>query len=79
MSGLCQYKDIFGKPGEGIHASRIAGLALNDIIPTILLILGISYLANTPLYLTTIFVVITTIFIHKMFCVDTALNVALGI
>jgi len=33
----CPYANILGIPGEGVHARRIFGLALNDILMTILL------------------------------------------
>ena len=28
---LCQYKDIFGKPGEGAHSYRVANVAVVDV------------------------------------------------
>jgi len=32
----CPYANLLGTPGEGVHARRIAGYALNDILATIL-------------------------------------------
>jgi hypothetical protein len=34
---LCKYKDIFGKPGTGVHAHRVFGLASVDVALTVLL------------------------------------------
>lgn len=33
----CPYANILGVPGQGVHAQRIFGLALNDILMTICL------------------------------------------
>jgi hypothetical protein len=33
----CPYANALGVPGQGVHASRIFGLALNDILATIAL------------------------------------------
>jgi H+/Cl- antiporter ClcA len=47
MSGLCAFKDVLGKPGEGVHAWRtpsvlgLPGLAAGDLLGT----LGIALVA----------------------------------
>ena len=33
---LCQYKDLLGKVGEGIHSYRIYNIAIVDVLLTIL-------------------------------------------
>ena len=33
----CPYANILGVPGQGVHAKRFFGLALNDILATIVL------------------------------------------
>lgn len=37
-----KYKDIFGKPNEGFHKTRLFGMAAFDMIGTILIAYGIS-------------------------------------
>ena len=37
MFGLEKYKDIFGKPGKGIHRFSVCNLAVVDILLTFLL------------------------------------------
>ena len=32
----CKYKDILGKPGEGIHAIRFANVSIMDVLFTII-------------------------------------------
>jgi len=36
MFGLCKYKDILGKPGEGIHSIRLFNVAIMDVLFTII-------------------------------------------
>lgn len=74
---LCQYKEIFGKPYEGIHKDRMFGLAFYDVFGTFLLGLFISYYFNVEIYKVFALLTIFVIVIHRLFCVDTALNVAL--
>jgi 5-bromo-4-chloroindolyl phosphate hydrolysis protein len=40
----CPYANLLGTPGEGVHARRIAGYALNDILATILGAIITSYI-----------------------------------
>ena len=35
MIDLCKYKDILGKPGQGVHSYRIFNIAIVDVILTI--------------------------------------------
>jgi len=74
---LCQYQFALGKPNEGIHATRFLGLAAFDLLGLIFLIFIISYSFNTQILPTTLVLSILTIFVHWLFCVPTALNVAL--
>jgi len=39
----CPYSNILGTPGQGVHAARIFGLSINDIIGTILIAIITSY------------------------------------
>ncbi len=71
---LCQYKNIFGKPNEGFHQDRFLGLAINDIIGTIIIGFAISYYFEIELLKVFIGLTVFVILIHKLFCVDTALN-----
>lgn len=71
---LCKYKDIFGKPGEGFHKERVFGLALYDIIGMLILSIAISYAFNFHILKTFLLLTLFVIFIHKLFCVDTAFN-----
>ncbi len=71
---LCKYKDIFGKPNEGFHEARIFGLAFWDLFGTFIIIIIASYYFSTNVFVTGINVFLFTIIVHKIFCVETALN-----
>lgn len=36
MFDLCKYKDILGRPNEGVHSFRIFNIAIVDVLLTIL-------------------------------------------
>ena len=70
----CEYRDLFGKPGEGFHKTRLFGLAAYDLIGTIVLIIVVSVLTGVNILIIALFISILTVIIHRIFCVDTALN-----
>ena len=73
---LCKYKDIFGKPNEGVHKYRIFNIAIIDVIFTII---G-AYLLNKYLFKKTKFIIILIsllilgIIAHRIFCVRTTVD-----
>jgi len=77
MNYLCKYKDIFGKPDEGVHSYRLFGFAIVDTLLTILgAFLLYKYFGNGRdawAFLIGLFLV--GILVHRIFCVNTALNV----
>lgn len=78
---LCKYREIGGKPREGLHKLRIPiiDLAFWDVLGTVL----IGYVLVRSFGLNPIMVagalVLITIFVHWLFCVPTKLNVFLGL
>lgn len=70
-SPLKKYKDIFGKPGEGIHKYRFLGTAISDYLLTILAAAIITYFTKIPLVLTTILAFVLGILLHVIFGVET--------
>lgn len=74
MYGLCRYRNALGEPGKGIHAPRLGGLAVADILLTT----GLALLASKALHMSFIVVflilVIVAIGLHEAFCVNTRLN-----
>ena len=82
---LCQYKGLFGNPGEGQRIYRIFGMAIFDWVVVFICTFIFQQLINSsfvygytnqyfsyPLIL--LFVVLFGIFIHRIFCVRTGLD-----
>lgn len=76
---LCQYKNIFGKPNEGVHRFRIFDMAIFDIILTIFLGLLLAKLLKINTLSGIMFAFGLGIIFHKIFCVETTLNKILKI
>ncbi len=76
---LCKFKDIFGKPGTGVHKYRLFNIAIVDVIFTLI---GAYYLhkkiqkthPNIKLYQVVIFLFICGIVLHRLFCVRTTID-----
>jgi hypothetical protein len=73
---LCEYKDIFGKPQEGLHAYRdyFFNTAVVDWIALFIVALILSITLNTNIYTTSFFLFILSILIHRIFCVKTTVD-----
>jgi hypothetical protein len=71
---LCQYKDILGKPKEGLHKYRLFGVAIFDVILTIFGALIIAYIFNISFWITLIVLFILGIILHRLFCVRTTVD-----
>jgi len=71
---LCKYKDLFGKPGEGIHSWRIFDFGVIDILTTIAGAYLISYLTGFSLLYVLPAVFLLGIYVHRLFCVRTKLD-----
>jgi hypothetical protein len=71
---LCKYSDIIGKPKEGIHSYRIFDISIVDVAVTILFIIFLYYLLNKPLMYIFTVVILIGIIVHKLFCVNSTIN-----
>jgi hypothetical protein len=70
---LCTYKDSLGVPGQGFH-THVMGIAVMDVVATILLSESIVYLFGTDRMTTFFAVFFTGIVLHRVFCVRTTLD-----
>jgi hypothetical protein len=71
MCIFAKYKDIFGKPKEGVHSIRLFDFAIIDIIMTFV---GAYFISKY--YKINIWLIFTLLFIygqilHALFCVET--------
>jgi hypothetical protein len=73
MKGLCQYKDALGKPGEGFH-KHVFGVAVFDLLGTVLICILIWYITKWKAWKIALGIIILTILIHRLFCVQTTVN-----
>ena len=72
---LCEYKNFFGKVGEGIHSYRIFNIAIIDTLLTIIVGYVIYVMfpkLNLWFILFTLFLI--GIILHHLFCVKTTIN-----
>ena len=71
---LCKYKDLFGKPNEGMRRYRIAGIAIMDTLVVFLIGIVFSYMTGYSLLPTLAVLFISGIITHRMFCVRTGID-----
>lgn len=71
---LCKYKNALGVPNKGIHSYRFFGVAIADVIMTILGSFLISYLFKYSFLYTTITLFVLGIVLHRLFCVRTTID-----
>lgn len=75
MVNLCQYKDILGKPNEGLRKSyRVFDISLVDLVPAILLGLLIASIFKISKLNGVLISLILGIIFHRLFCVETTID-----
>ena len=75
----CPYSNLLGTPGEGVHAQRFLGLALNDTIATLVAALLTKWFFNVSLLYAIIGWFVAGEVLHYIFGVDTAFLKMIGI
>ena len=71
---LCQYKNILGEVGEGVHSIRFLNIAVVDVLLTILGSYLLSLNFNWNFWITLVVVFILGIILHRLFCVRTTID-----
>ena len=71
---LCKYKNSLGEPKKGIHSYRLFGVAIFDVIMTIIGSFFISYFFKVSFIYTCISLFILGILLHRLFCVRTTID-----
>ncbi len=76
---FCRFRDVFGRPRVGMHRLRIPGLdvAVVDALGTVLVALALARWRRWHVGLTLLGALLAAIVAHRLFCVNTRLNVAL--
>jgi hypothetical protein len=65
---------MFGKPGTGAHSVRFMGVAIIDVILTLIGSVIIAYYTKYSLLWVTIIMFALGIFAHRLFCVRTTID-----
>lgn len=76
---LCRYRHLFGKPREttGLRKYRLGGIALLDVLVTLLVTSFFIVVFRLPWVETIVFAFLLGIVVHRLFCVRTAVDVML--
>lgn len=72
---FCKYKDIFGKPKEGVHSYRIMNIAVIDLALTLIGAYILSILLGITYWKTAVGLLILGTIAHLLFCVDTTVTI----
>lgn len=76
---MCQYKELFGKPNEGVHKYRLFGVAAVDLIGTIVIAWLVARWIKKSFWIVFVSAMAIAVLLHKLFCVKTALNEKIGL
>ena len=71
---LCKYKDVLGRPKEGVHSWRIFDIAVVDVALTLVVAALITWYSQIPLWQTSLALFIVGIVLHRAFCVRTTVD-----
>lgn len=71
----CTYSNIFGESGTGVHRHRFAGIAIVDLLATIAVAWAIHKVSGKSFAWISIGLIVLGIIVHRLMCVNTALNV----
>jgi len=72
---FCKYKNVLGKPGEGVHSYRIFNISIVDVLLTIALAFIIHFFFKKYKFRhILIFLFILGIILHHLFCVRTTVD-----
>ena len=71
---FCKYNTFFGTPNQGIHSYRIFDIAIIDVILTLFAAMVVAWLINCTFWLSLLFLFVTSILLHRLFCVRTTVD-----
>jgi hypothetical protein len=71
---LSKYKNALGEPNKGIHSYRFMGVAIADVIMTVILAYFIHYFSGFNFWYILAIVFLSGIFLHRIFSVRTTID-----
>jgi len=75
----CPYANALGVPGQGVHSTRIYGLALFDTFATIVLAIFFSWVFEISVWKSLVFWFVFGEVLHYAFGTQTAFLTAVGL
>ncbi len=69
-----KFADIFGLPNTGVHKYRLFGIAIVDLIFTILFAIILYYVFKINIIVSILILLLLGIILHRIFRVNTAAN-----
>jgi hypothetical protein len=72
MCLLKKYSALFGNPGKGLHSTHFMGVALIDVLFTVLAALLTSYYTDIPITLSLMAWLVFGLLAHWLFGVETS-------
>jgi len=75
MVSLCQYKNLLGEVGKGVHSYRIFNIAIVDVLLTIIAAFVIHlFIPKYNYFFILLALFILGIILHRLFCVRTTID-----
>jgi len=71
---LCAYKNMLGKVGKGVHSYRFLGIAVVDVVLTVLFAGLFAWMFEKPFWLVLLVLFLVGIVVHRLFCVRTTVD-----
>jgi hypothetical protein len=71
---LCKYRNALGVPGKGAHSIRLGGVAVVDVIMTLVGAYIIARWARASFAWTAAGLFLVGIILHRLFCVRTTID-----
>jgi hypothetical protein len=71
---MCKYRDALGVPGRGVHAWRVGGVAIVDVILTVVAAGIIAWISEWNFWCVLGGLVVLGILMHRIFCVRTTVD-----
>lgn len=71
---LCQYKNLFGKPREGVRKYRIFDIAVFDTLFVVLIGWFLAWITKIHIIIVLLGLFILGIIVHRVFCVRTGID-----
>jgi hypothetical protein len=75
MVSLCQYKNVLGEVGKGVHSYRIFNISIVDVLLTIIAAFVIHlFIPKYNYFFILLALFILGIILHRLFCVRTTID-----